>query len=100
MTLPADVFNSNSDSQAEMDSSDDRRHSYHTPFPQGNALRVFCRTNNTFACPICPSTRHCWRILNEVKDHFLGVAKSSPLRGENKKWIRHRVVARNEGWME
>ncbi|RCV31008.1 hypothetical protein SETIT_6G141900v2 [Setaria italica] len=78
----------------------DARRGYRTPFPRGDALRVFRRIDNTFACPVCPGTRHQWRILNEVKDHILGMAKSMPLRGENKKkWSCHRVVARNEGWM-
>uniref|UniRef100_K3YZK7 Uncharacterized protein n=1 Tax=Setaria italica TaxID=4555 RepID=K3YZK7_SETIT len=95
----ADAFNFDSNSQTKMDSFDDRRRGYRTLFLWGGTLRVFRRANNTFACPICPSTRHQWRILNEVKDHILGMAKSLPLRGENKKWSCHLVVARNEGWM-
>ncbi|RCV25693.1 hypothetical protein SETIT_5G185400v2 [Setaria italica] len=98
VTLPADAFDSNS--QTETDSSDDRRRSYHTPFARGNTLCVFCRADNTFVCLICPGKRYRWRILNEVKDHILGMAESAPLRGENKKWSRHCVVARNEGWIE
>jgi hypothetical protein len=44
---------------------------------------------------------HRWRKLNEVKDHVLGMAKFAPLREKyKKKWSRHRVLARNEGWME
>jgi hypothetical protein len=41
-------------------------------------------------------------IGGEVKDHHvLGMARSMPLRQKyKKKWSRHRVVARNEGWME
>ncbi|RCV11140.1 hypothetical protein SETIT_2G163300v2 [Setaria italica] len=101
VTLPADAFDSNSDFQTEIDSSDDRHCSYHMLFPRGDALRVFHHANNTFACPICPGMRHRWRILNEVKDHVLRMAKFAPLRGENKKkWSCHRVVAWNEGWME
>nr|TKW33032.1 hypothetical protein SEVIR_2G206400v2 [Setaria viridis] len=104
VTLPADVFDSDSDSDSltETDSSDDRRRGYRMPFPRevSDALRIFRRTDNTFTCPVCPGTRHWWRILNEIKDHVLGMAKSMPLRGENKKWSRHCVVAQNEGWME
>nr|TKW14340.1 hypothetical protein SEVIR_5G161900v2 [Setaria viridis] len=97
----ANVFNSDSKSQIETDLSDDRRHGYRTPFPQGDALLVFCHADNTFVCPVCPSMRHRWRILNEVKDHILRMAKSAPLIGENKKkWNYHRVVARNKAWME
>nr|TKW28398.1 hypothetical protein SEVIR_3G316000v2 [Setaria viridis] len=88
-------------SHDETDSFDDCCRGYHIPFPQGNALRVFRRADNTFTCPVCPGTRHRWRILNKVKDHVLRMAKSLPLTGENKKkWSRHHVMARNEGWME
>nr|TKW21919.1 hypothetical protein SEVIR_4G153100v2 [Setaria viridis] len=101
VTLPVDAFNSDSNSQTGMNSSDVCRRGYRMSFPRGDALRVFHHADNTFACPVCSSTRHRWRILNEVMDHVLGMAKSVPLRGENKKkWSRHRVVARNEGWME
>jgi hypothetical protein len=41
-----------------------------------------------------------WCKLNEVNDHDLGMARSAPLRRKYKKWSRHCVVARNEGWME
>uniref|UniRef100_K4A2E4 Uncharacterized protein n=1 Tax=Setaria italica TaxID=4555 RepID=K4A2E4_SETIT len=97
----ADVFDSDSESQTEMDSSVDRHRCYRMPFPRSDALRVFCHTDNTFACPVYPAKRHRWTIMNEVKDHVLGMATSTPLRGENKKkWSCHRIVARNEGWME
>ncbi|RCV30437.1 hypothetical protein SETIT_6G094600v2 [Setaria italica] len=87
MTLPADAFDSNSN--------------YHTPFPQGDALRVFRHTNKTFACSVCPAKRQRWVIMNEVKDHVLGMATFMPLTGENKKkWSRHLIMARNEGLME
>jgi hypothetical protein len=44
---------------------------------------------------------HWWCKLNEVKDHVHGMARSAPPRLKyKKKWSRHRVVARNEGWME
>jgi hypothetical protein len=34
------------------------------------------------------------------KDHIHGMARSEALREDNmKKWSRHRVLARNEGWM-
>uniref|UniRef100_K3ZMC9 Uncharacterized protein n=1 Tax=Setaria italica TaxID=4555 RepID=K3ZMC9_SETIT len=69
--------------------------------PVGDALCVFCHANNTFVCPVYPAKRHQWTIMNEVKDHILGMATSAPLRGENKKkWSHHHVVAQNEGWME
>ncbi|RCV23837.1 hypothetical protein SETIT_5G036600v2 [Setaria italica] len=90
VTLPADAFNFDSNSQNETDSSEDHHRGYRTPFPRGDTLRVFRHADNTFVCPICPGTRHRWRILNEVKDHILGMAKSAPLRGENKeKWSHH-----------
>uniref|UniRef100_K4AKM4 Uncharacterized protein n=1 Tax=Setaria italica TaxID=4555 RepID=K4AKM4_SETIT len=79
------MFHANSDSQTKMNSSDDNRGGYRMPFSWGNGLRVFRRADNTFACPFCPSTRHRWKILNEVKDHVLVMAKFVPLRGENKK---------------
>jgi hypothetical protein len=51
--------------------------------------------------PVCPNLMHQWHMLNEVKDHVLGMARSVPLRQKyKKKWSRHRIVARNEGWME
>nr|TKW21226.1 hypothetical protein SEVIR_4G174200v2 [Setaria viridis] len=94
------MLDSDSNSQTEKDSSNDHRHGYCMPFPRGDALRVFRRADNTLTCPICPGTRHWWRILNEVKDHILGMAKSMPLRGEHKmKWSCHCVMAQNEGWM-
>jgi hypothetical protein len=44
---------------------------------------------------------HRWRKLNEVKDHVLGIDRSALTRDKyKKKWSCHRVVARNEGWME
>nr|TKV94340.1 hypothetical protein SEVIR_9G287900v2 [Setaria viridis] len=101
VTLSADAFDYDSDSQIVTDSSDDHHHGYRTPFPLGDSLRVFRRVDNTFACLVCPHTRHRWSILNEVKDHVLGMALSAPLRGENKKkWSCHSVMAQNEGWME
>jgi hypothetical protein len=42
---------------------------------------------------------HRWRYLIEIKDHVLGMARSEALREDNKKCSRHRVLARNEGWM-
>jgi hypothetical protein len=43
---------------------------------------------------------HHWRNLNEIKDHVLGMARFEALREDNKKkWSRHRVLTRNEGWM-
>nr|TKW09874.1 hypothetical protein SEVIR_6G129600v2 [Setaria viridis] len=99
-TLPADAAASDFESQTETDSSDDRWRGYHTPFPQGDVLRAFHHADNTFVCPICLGRRQRWRILNEVKDHILGMATSAPMRGENKKkWSCHRVIARSEGWM-
>ncbi|RCV18602.1 hypothetical protein SETIT_3G314500v2 [Setaria italica] len=98
--FPSDAFDSDSESQTETDSSDDRRRDYRTPFPWGDTLRIF-RHADTFACPICPTKRHRWMIMNEVKDHVLGMGTSAPLKGENKKkWSCHHVMARNEGWME
>jgi hypothetical protein len=41
-----------------------------------------------------------WCKLNEVNDNDLGMARSAPLRRKYKKWSRHCVVARNEGWMQ
>uniref|UniRef100_K3YYI8 Uncharacterized protein n=1 Tax=Setaria italica TaxID=4555 RepID=K3YYI8_SETIT len=68
-----------------MDMSDDRCCGYRTPFPPCDALRVFRHVDNTFPCPVCPAKKHRWRILDEVKDHVLGMSKSAALRGENKK---------------
>ncbi|RCV07106.1 hypothetical protein SETIT_1G217600v2 [Setaria italica] len=82
-----------------MDSSDDRHRGYRMPFPQGDALRVFHNVDNTFACPVYPTKRHRWRILNEVKDHVVGMTTSGPLRKDNKKWSYHCVMAWNDGWM-
>nr|TKW22477.1 hypothetical protein SEVIR_4G230900v2 [Setaria viridis] len=97
VTLPADVFDS--ESQTETDSSDDRCRDYHTPLPRGDALRVFHHADNTFTSPVFPGLRHRWKILNEVKDHVMGMATSMPLRVKNKKkWSHHRDVARNEEW--
>uniref|UniRef100_K3ZZF4 Uncharacterized protein n=1 Tax=Setaria italica TaxID=4555 RepID=K3ZZF4_SETIT len=56
VNLPANALDS--DSQTETDSSDDRHRGYHTPFPRGDALRIFRHADNSFACPVCPSTRH------------------------------------------
>nr|TKW21668.1 hypothetical protein SEVIR_4G135001v2 [Setaria viridis] len=98
VTLLADAFDS--ESHTEMDSYDDHHHGYHTPFTRGDALCIFCHTNNTFACPVCPTMRHRWKILNEVKDHVVGMATFVPLRGKNKKkWSLHHVMARIEGWL-
>uniref|UniRef100_K3ZNU9 Uncharacterized protein n=1 Tax=Setaria italica TaxID=4555 RepID=K3ZNU9_SETIT len=94
-----EAFDSDFESQTETDSSDDRRHRPRVPFPHGDALRVYCHADNTYRCPICPTRIHWSKILNEVKDHVLGMARSAALRGDNKKWRCHRVVARNEGWM-
>ncbi|RCV18348.1 hypothetical protein SETIT_3G293900v2 [Setaria italica] len=87
--------------QTEMDSSDDHRRSYPMPLPRDDALRIFYHGDNTFTCLICPGRRQRWMILNEVKDHILGMAMSTPLRGKNKKknWSRHRVMAWNMGWL-
>ncbi|RCV06889.1 hypothetical protein SETIT_1G199500v2 [Setaria italica] len=98
VTLPADAFDFDSESQIETDSSDDRHRGYPMSFPRGDALRVFRHADNTFMCPVCPGRLQWWKILNEVKDHVMGMATSAPLKGKNKKnWCRHRVVARNEG---
>ncbi|RCV17851.1 hypothetical protein SETIT_3G253000v2 [Setaria italica] len=100
VTLPADAFNSESESQTETNSFDDRRRGYPMPFPRSDPLRVFRHADNTFACPVCPGMRHQWKILNEVKDHVVGMATSVPLRCKNKKkWSRQLVVAWNEGWL-
>uniref|UniRef100_K3Y2N7 Uncharacterized protein n=1 Tax=Setaria italica TaxID=4555 RepID=K3Y2N7_SETIT len=83
-----------------MDSSDNCRHGYHVPFPRGDALNIYRHPDNTYGCPVCPARIHRWRILNEVKDNILGMARTVALRGDNKKkWSRHHVVAWNEGWM-
>nr|TKW15345.1 hypothetical protein SEVIR_5G231900v2 [Setaria viridis] len=100
VTLPGGVIDSDFESHTEMDSSNDRHCGYRTPFPRGDALRIFCHVDYTFACPVCPAKRHRWRILNEVKNHVVGKATSEPLRKDNKKkWSHHRVGAWNEGWM-
>ncbi|RCV18449.1 hypothetical protein SETIT_3G301700v2 [Setaria italica] len=100
VTLLADTFDSESESQTKTYSSDDRCHCYPMPFPRRDALRVFYHADNTFACLLCPGRRQRWKILNDVKDHVVGMATYVPLRGKNKKnWSRHRVMVRNEGWM-
>nr|TKW21911.1 hypothetical protein SEVIR_4G152300v2 [Setaria viridis] len=97
----ANAFDSDSESQTEMDSSDDRRRGYSTPFPRDDALPIFRRAVNTFVCPVCPAKKHRWRILDEVKDNILRMSKSVALRDKNKKkWSHHHVVARNEVWMQ
>jgi hypothetical protein len=64
-------------------------------------LRVFWCFDGMCGVPVCPNLMHQWHMLNEVKDHVLGMARSVPLRQKyKKKWSRHRIVARNEGWME
>ncbi|KAG2587233.1 hypothetical protein PVAP13_5NG126962 [Panicum virgatum] len=67
----------------------------------GGALRVSRRADDTFVCPVCPGLAPRWTRPNEVRDHVLGQANSSALRGANKKkYSRHRVLAWNEGWMQ
>ncbi|KAG2597911.1 hypothetical protein PVAP13_5KG292114, partial [Panicum virgatum] len=89
-----------SNTQTETDPADDIRRHYKVPVPRGPALRVSLREDGTFLWPICPGLAHRWRrLLTEVRDHVLGQANSSALRGANKKYNCHRVLARNEGWM-
>uniref|UniRef100_K3ZMD8 Uncharacterized protein n=1 Tax=Setaria italica TaxID=4555 RepID=K3ZMD8_SETIT len=76
------------------DSSDNRRCSYPMPFSGATLCVSFSNVGNTITCPVCPGMRQLWKILNEVKDHILGMTTFAPLRGENKnKWSHHRVVA-------
>jgi hypothetical protein len=101
VTLLTGEFDFDSDFQADTDSSEDHCHGCIPQVPRGDALCVFWRLDGAYGCPICPNLMHQWRKLNEVEDHVPGMARSAPLREKyKKKWSYHRVVARNEGWME
>ena len=100
VNIPAKAFDFVSDTQTETDSDDDYRRGYHLAVPQGAALRIIRHGDGTFRCPVCSGLASRWTSMNEVRDHVVGKAKSRALREDNKKkYIRHRVLARNEGWM-
>ncbi|KAG2642233.1 hypothetical protein PVAP13_2KG052817 [Panicum virgatum] len=96
VNIPAEAFDSVSNTQTEMDSDDDYQRGYHLAVPRGPSLRNIC----TFRCPVCPGLASRCTRPNEVRDHVIGKAKSHTLREDNKKKYNwHRVLARNEGWM-
>jgi hypothetical protein len=89
-----------SDTQTEMDLDDDICRHNKVLVPGGFTLRVSLREDGTFLCHVCPGLAHRWRRLTKVRDHVVGQANTSALRGKNKKkYSRHRVLARNMGWM-
>ncbi|KAG2639625.1 hypothetical protein PVAP13_2KG020832 [Panicum virgatum] len=100
VNIPSEAFDSDSETQTETDSDNDDRRGYRRAVPRGPTLRVIRHGDGTFRCPVCPSLASRWTSLNEVRDHVVGKAKSRALReGNKKKYSRHRVLARNEGWM-
>jgi hypothetical protein len=52
ITLPAGELDSDSDSQANIDSSEDYCHDYIPPIPRGDALRIFRHLDDMYGCPI------------------------------------------------
>ncbi|EAZ20144.1 hypothetical protein OsJ_35743 [Oryza sativa Japonica Group] len=97
--LELDDDEDDSGSDCETDSEDDRRRGYRRPVPQGGALRVIYN-GFYFRCLVCPGKMASrWNSMEDIKNHTVGKANSSSLREENKKWQRHGVLARNEGWM-
>ncbi|PVH32121.1 hypothetical protein PAHAL_9G320800 [Panicum hallii] len=101
VTLPFDLFDfDDSDTQTEMDKSDNERRGYIIAVPRGPALRIFHRADGTFGCLVCPGLAHRWTRPNEVRDHIVGKVTSSSLRAKNKKMCSHHsILAQNEGWM-
>lgn len=98
-----DTESSSDDSQTDTDEDDDNYHGYKTPVPRGDNLRVsYNRRYGGFQCPVCPGKKASrWRNRNEIRNHVVGMATSGRLKEEyKKKWSRHRVLARNEGWMQ
>ncbi|KAG2612248.1 hypothetical protein PVAP13_4KG265130 [Panicum virgatum] len=100
VNIPAEAFDSDSDTQMETDPDDDYQQGYRRAVPRGPALRVIRRGDGTFQCPIFPGLASRWTRPNEASDHVVGKAKSHALREDNKKkYSRHQVLGRNEGWM-
>ncbi|KAG2642266.1 hypothetical protein PVAP13_2KG196416 [Panicum virgatum] len=100
VNILAEAFDSNFDTQTETDLDDDYLRGYHLAVPRGPALCIIRRGDDTFRCPVCPGLATRWTRPNEVRDQVVGKAKSRALREDNKKkYSRHRVLARNEGWM-
>jgi len=90
------------DSDMETDEEDDKYHSYLVPVPRRDALRVrYCHRYSAWFCPVCPGKKAGrWKNIADIKNHMKGLANSGRLKEDNpKKWSRHRVLARNEGWM-
>ena len=84
VTIP-EAFNSDSDTQMETGPDDDDLRGYILPVSRGPALRIVCRVDSTFHCPVCPDLTGWWTRPNEVRDHIVGRAKSRALREDNNK---------------
>jgi hypothetical protein len=89
-----------SGSEVSTDEEDDRFHGYRKlPLPKGSDLRVKYH-GNVYMCPVCPGKAHRWFSEESIRGHVVGQGTSAALREVyKKKWSRHRVLARNHGWM-
>jgi hypothetical protein len=89
-----------SGSEVSTDEEDDRFHGYRKlPLPKGSDLRVKDH-GNVYRCLVCPGKADRWFSEESIRGHVVGQGTSAVLRQVyKKKWSRHRVLARNHGWM-